>query len=70
MVWICGIYGSLFVAGFSLIAASIREIHRAERRRALNARLEAIISPKPLSAKYLCLMSDEERRELETGRWD
>lgn len=64
MIWI------LIFAGFSLVAASIHEIHRAERRRALEARLEAIIAPQPLSAKYLCPMSDEERRELEKGRWD
>lgn len=64
MIWI------LIFAGFSLIAASIHEIHRAERQRALNARLEAIIAPKPLSAKYLCLMSDEECKELQEGKWN
>ncbi len=56
---------SALAAAYRLIVAMQR---RANQLR-LDAALQAAIAPQPLAAKYCCLMSDQEARELMAERW-
>lgn len=61
---------SIFAVVIASAFALIRGKRRHAQHRALEAALNRALAPQPLTAKYFCLMSDDEVKTMNTSRWD